>query len=99
MSILYLIGIFITRRHEQFISDHHHHYHHGHTSGHGNSHGNYEHQITVHQGYGGAGSSFAQTSSHNGGFGQLLTQNRGDKVPERRVTVDLTMEMHDEFIT
>jgi hypothetical protein len=29
----------------------------------------------------------AQTSSHNGGFGQLLTHNPGDHVPERRVTV------------
>jgi hypothetical protein len=77
----------IHRRHEQFISEHHHHYHHGHTSGHGNSHGNYEHQVTVVHGYGGGGSGFTQTSSHNGGFGQLMTHNRGDHVPERKVTV------------
>ena len=35
----------------------------------------------------GGGSGITQTSSHNGGFGQLLTHNRGDHVPERKVTV------------
>ena len=36
----------------------------------------------------GGGSGITQTSSHNGGFGQLLTHNRGDDVPERMVTVE-----------